>query len=195
MSTFNMFLSFRPRLTSLCLFVSLQFCIFVSAPFVSAQPLLASRLRYDKWCAFFLLLLVIVVLVAACCFRLIFFHVFIFVLCLRAQRLYPSLSLSASSRFPFTKFDCYKFVPDKISHVFFLGSKPPLQPFGTDFILAFSSYINRLKLIIQILQTKGGTQQKSIVINLNRRQVEISKCWAANGIIKQAELLFFGFLV
>lgn len=83
-----------------CLFVSLQFCIFVSAPFVSALPLLASRLRYDKWCAFFfffllllLLLLVIVVRVAACCFRLIFFHVFIFVLCLRAQRLHPPLSL------------------------------------------------------------------------------------------------------
>lgn len=88
----------------------------------------------------------------------------------------PAPSLFATSRFPFTKFDCYKFVPDKISHVFFFeGSKPPLQPqpFGTDFILAFSSYINCLKLIIQILQTtKGGTQQKSIVINLNLRQVE-----------------------
>lgn len=70
-------------------------------------------------CCCLLLLLVIVVRVAACCFRLIFFHVFIFVLCLRAQRRSPPPSLSASSRFPFTKFDCYKFVPDKISHVFF----------------------------------------------------------------------------
>lgn len=90
-----------------------------------------------------LVIIVVVVLLAACCFRLIFFHVFIFVLCLRAHRL--PLSLPALSRFPFNKFDCYKFVPDKISHVFFcLGSKPPSAAFGTDFILAFSSYINCL---------------------------------------------------
>lgn len=122
-----------------------------------------------------LFLLVVVVRVAACCFRLIFFHVFIFVLCLRAQRLPPPpISLPRLvSRLP--NLIVTNLCQTKLAMFFFLGSKPPLQPqpFGTDFILAFSSYINCLKLIIQILQTtKGGTQQKSIVINLNRRQVE-----------------------
>lgn len=122
----------------------------------------------------FLLVVVAACYCCSCCCLLFSPNIFpCFHLCSLPQGVSPPF---ASSRFPFTKFDCYKFVPDKISHVFFfLGSKPPLQPqpFGTDFILAFSSYINCLKLIIQILQTtKGGTQQKSIVINLNRRQVE-----------------------